>query len=155
MIKWLRDHFILNVVTGGHINAKIFSFFFNANLIGWDVKTFLIYFVIMFPVHTMWFQDPILKMSCMIPYHSVWTPFHSMYENSTLCTNWFVHQANIAGTFIVHQGNAAGAFIVHQGNVVEHFGSYIKAEQSSPTMLILTRQHLCIGLWVGFGVLSE
>ena len=58
--------------------------------------------------------------------HSGWTPFHPMYENSTLCTKWFVHQANTAGTFIVHQANAAGAFIVHQGNVVEHFGSYIK-----------------------------
>ena len=57
---------------------------------------------------------------------SVWTPFHPMYENSTLCTNWFVHQANTTGAFIVHQANAAGAFIVHQGNVVEHFGSYIK-----------------------------
>ena len=65
--------------------------------------------------------------------HSVWTPFHSMYENSTLCTNWFIHQANTAGAFILHQGNAAGAFIVHQGNVVEHFRSYIKAERSSPT----------------------
>ena len=66
--------------------------------------------------------------------HSVWTPFHSMYENSTLCTNWFVHEANTTGAFIVHQGNAAGACIVHQGNVVEHFGSYIKAERSSPTV---------------------
>ena len=59
--------------------------------------------------------------------HSVWTPFHSMYEKSTLCTNWFVHQANTAGTFIVHQANVAGAFIVHGGNVVEHFESYIKS----------------------------
>ena len=65
----------------------------------------------------------------------VWTPFHSMYENSTLCTNWFVHQANTAGAFIVHQGNVTGAFIVHQGNVAEHFGSYIKAERSSPTVV--------------------
>ena len=59
-----------------------------------------------------------------------------MHENYTLCTNWFVHQANAAGVFIVHLGNTAGAFIVHQGNVVEHFGSYIKAERSSPTVLI-------------------
>ena len=66
--------------------------------------------------------------------HSVWTPFHSMYENFTLCTNWFVHQANTAGAFSVHQANAAGTFIVHQGNVVEHFGSYIKAERISPTV---------------------
>ena len=58
--------------------------------------------------------------------HSGWTPFHPMYENSTLCAKRFVHRANAAGTFIVHQANAAGAFIVHQGNVVEHFGSYIK-----------------------------
>ena len=60
-----------------------------------------------------------------------------MYENSTLCMNWFVHQANTAGAFIVHQGKAAGAFIVHQGNVVEHFGSkrYIKAERSSATVV--------------------
>ena len=57
--------------------------------------------------------------------HSGWTPFHPMYENSTLCTKWFVHQANTAGTFIVHQANATGAFIVHQGNDVEHIGSYI------------------------------
>ena len=64
--------------------------------------------------------------------HSVWTPFHSMYENSTLCS--FVHQANSAGTFIIHQRNAAGAFIVHQGNVAEHFESYIKAERNSPTV---------------------
>ena len=64
--------------------------------------------------------------------HSVWTPFHSMYENSTLCTNWFVHQANTAGAFIVHQANAAGVFIVHQGNVVEHFGWYIKRNGVHP-----------------------
>ena len=64
--------------------------------------------------------------TCFDIYHSGWTPFHPMYENSTLCTKRFVHRANAAGTFIVHQANAAGAFIVHQGNVVEHFGSYIK-----------------------------
>ena len=56
------------------------------------------------------------------------------YENSTLCTNWFVHHANTTGAFIVHHVNTAGAFIVHQGNAVEHFGSYIKAERSSPTL---------------------
>ena len=54
------------------------------------------------------------------------TPFHIMYEKSTLCTKLFVHQANAAGVFIVYQANAAGAFIVRQGNVVEHSGSYIK-----------------------------
>ena len=54
-----------------------------------------------------------------------------MYENSTFCTNWLVHQANTAGTFIVHQANNAGAFIVHEGHVVEHFESYIKVERSS------------------------
>ena len=59
-----------------------------------------------------------------------------MYESSTLCMNWLVHQANTAGAFVVHQANAAGAFIVHQGNVVEHFGSYIKAERSSPTVIM-------------------
>ena len=75
------------------------------------------------------------------PVHSVWTPFHSIYENSTLCTNWFVHQANTAGAFIVHQANAAGTFIVHQGNVAEHFGSYIKAERSSPTVQWRARGH--------------
>ena len=79
-----------------------------------------------------------------IPHHSVWTPFHSMYENSTLCRNWFVHQANTTGAFIVHQGNAAGAFIVHQGNVVEHFGSYIKAEWSSPTV------PMQLSTWINF-----
>ena len=68
-------------------------------------------------------------------YHSVWTPFHFMYENSTLCTNCFVHQANTAVAFIVHQANAAGAFIVHQGNVVEHFGSYIKRNGVHPQWL--------------------
>ena len=57
---------------------------------------------------------------------SVWTPFHPMYEISTLYTNGSVQQANIAGAFMVHQANAAGAFIVHQGNAVEHFRSYIK-----------------------------
>ena len=76
----------------------------------------------------------VFRVFSIIILHSVWTPFHSMYENPTLCTNWFVHQANTTGAFIVHQ--AAGAFILHQGNVVEHFGSYIKAERSSPTMIL-------------------
>ena len=73
--------------------------------------------------------------------HSVWTPFHSMYENSTLCTNWFVHQANTTGAFIVHQGNAAGTFIVHQENDMEHFRSYIKVERSSHTVSLMNSQH--------------
>ena len=77
--------------------------------------------------------------------HSGWTPFHSMYENSTLCTKWFVHQANAAGTFIVHQANAAGAFIVHQGNVVEQLQFVHKVERSSHTMWmhqqLSTRRH--------------
>ena len=60
-----------------------------------------------------WLRTAINSMGT--PDHSGWTPFHPMYENSTLCTKWFVHKAN-----------AAGAFIVHQGNIVEHFGSYIK-----------------------------
>ena len=30
----------------------------------------------------------------------MWTPFHPMYKNSTLCTKWFVHQANATGAFI-------------------------------------------------------
>ena len=60
------------------------------------------------------------------PYtHSVWTPFHPMYENSILCSNGFVHQANTAGACIVHQANSTVAFIVHPGNV-EHFRPYIK-----------------------------
>ena len=71
--------------------------------------------------------------------HTVWTPFHFMYENSTLCTNWFVHQANTAGAFIVHQANAAGAFIVHQGNVVEHLGSYIKRNGVHPQWIMACR----------------
>ena len=58
----------------------------------------------------------------ILPRHSGWTQFHPMYENSTLCTKWFVHQANTAGAFIVHQANATEALIVHQGNGVEHFG---------------------------------
>ena len=61
--------------------------------------------------------------------------FHHMYENSTLGTKWFVHQENATGAFIVHHANAAGAFIVHQGNVLEHFGSYIKVERSSPKVI--------------------
>ena len=68
-------------------------------------------------------------------YHSVWTLLHSLY------TNWFVHQANTARAFIVHQGNAAGAFIVHQGNVVEHLGSYIKAERSSSTVHMISGKY--------------
>ena len=68
-------------------------------------------------------------------YHSVWTLLHSLY------TNWFVHQANTARAFMVHQGNAAGAFIVHQGNVVEHFGSYIKAERSSFTVHMISGKY--------------
>ena len=58
-----------------------------------------------------------------------------MYENSTLCTKWFVQQANATGSFIVHQANAAGAFIVHQGNVVEHFGSYEQQNGVHPQWL--------------------
>ena len=71
-------------------------------------------------------SEPMMVSSLTHICHGGWTPFHPMYENSTLCTKRFVHQANAAGTFIVHQANAAGAFIVHQGNAVEHFGSYIK-----------------------------
>ena len=94
---------------------------------------------------TLKIQSVVLAFSWRRPFlawtlhnHSVWTLFHSMYENSTLCTNWFVHQANTAGAFIVHQANATGTFIVHQGSFVEHFGSYIKAERSSPTVITLT-----------------
>ena len=78
-----------------------------------------------------------ISITVMLHDHSGWTPFHPMYENSTLCTKWFVHQANTAGTFIVHQANAAGAFIVHQGNVVEHSGSYIKQNGGSSTVMIV------------------
>ena len=77
----------------------------------------------------------------MLNDYSVRIPFHSMYGNSTLCMNWFVHLANTAEAFIVHQGNAAGAFIVQQGNIVEHFRSYIKAERSSPTVMMLDFHH--------------
>ena len=67
-------------------------------------------------------KPPKLTLFC---WDNGWTLFHNMYENSTLCTKWFVHQANATAAFIVHQANAAEPCIVHQGNVVEHFGSYI------------------------------
>ena len=44
-------------------------------------------------------------------YHSGITLFHLMCENSTLCTKWFIHWVNAAGTFIRQQANAAGVFI--------------------------------------------
>ena len=75
------------------------------------------------------------------PHHSGWTPFHSIYENFTLCTKWFVHQTNATGAFIVHKANAAGAFIVHQGNVVEHFGSYIKQNGVHPRCTWYPQEH--------------
>ena len=40
--------------------------------------------------------------SCWLLYHSGWTTFHPVHKTPTLCTKWFVHQANAAGAFIVN-----------------------------------------------------
>ena len=53
-------------------------------------------------------NDTKLLPEPVLSYHD-----HSGFENSTLCTKWFLHQVNATGAVIVHQTNAGGVSILH------------------------------------------